>query len=332
MKRTLHLLSVAVMMLFAASNLLAQTVQDYGIVIEYYDFDNEDWVTVNVTSDNCNNILLPVVNSGSMRFDPVNNIFYMNSVTVNPGTKLYFDASSFNRASVLTIALNGVCDIVNTNSVADNYVNGINAPGYADLVITGSGTLKTSFVEIFSSDGIAHTLFIRNTNVEAIGGLYPITAGGDENLVIENSNVVASAEASHDCAFDEWNNITLQDCHIVYPVGAMFDASIGCIVLNGSEVDSVVIAAEHSGITITKETEFQMAPNPVEDVTTLMLEEFDNDAYLQMVDANGRLVLGVMLPAQQPQYRLDVSSFAAGVYYVTVTSGAHRQTATLIKK
>ena len=70
-------------------------------------------------------------------------------------------------------------------------------------------------------------------------GKYGITgqAGSKEKLLISNATVTAEGRAGSICDFKE---ITLEDCVITQPAGAVVDNSQGAVVLNGETVTSEV--------------------------------------------------------------------------------------------
>lgn len=173
---------------------------------------------------------------------------------------------------------------------------------------------------------LANGIFRINENMSASYGLYGY---GDENLTITNAEVFVGGSA---CAVDGWNSITFNGCEIVEPMGAVVED--GCVKLNGEEISNGVvhIAPIVEAIDIVRTTEFAIVPNPAKDETVLMLEPYSGTAVMQLFDANGRILTTVMLPAQQENYRLNVSTLAAGTYFINVTANGTRQTATLVKK
>ena len=76
-------------------------------------------------------------------------------------------------------------------------------------------------------------------------GKYGITGqvGSKEKLLISNATVTAEGRAGSICDFKE---ITLEDCAITQPAGAVVDNSQGAVVLNGEIVKSEVVITRGS--------------------------------------------------------------------------------------
>lgn len=288
---------------------------NYGIVVGNVEISSDN--NTNFTHADC-----PNLNLGTVSYDPATKVLRLDNVVMN--SDIYFNERF--------VSPNLTVNLVGNNRIVD-----FTCPANADVnvTMTGAGQLKCDRLSFGYGEDLNLSLKILNTTVEAgsktNGMADGIGGNGMEHLTIENSNVTAYSAYYGIGAF---NDITLTDCSIAYPQGAT--VANGTIVVGGdinNRPDTVVIVRTGSGLEITRESEFQVVPNPVADFTTLELDAYHGVARLQIVDVNGRLVAAVELPEQQERYRLDASALATGIYYITVTSNdGLRQTAKLVKK
>ncbi len=109
---------------------------------------------------------------------------------------------------------------------------------YAPTTLTGGGTLNAKSEKYTAIYAYETDLTIKDCIVNAKGN-YGIAGnnGSNEKLLISNATVRAEGEAGSICDFKE---ITLEDCAITQPAGAVVDNSQGAVVLNGEIVKSEV--------------------------------------------------------------------------------------------
>jgi hypothetical protein len=74
---------------------------------------------------------------------------------------------------------------------------------------------------------------------------------------------------------------------------------------------------------VIKDVLGQNYPNPAQDVTTIPLTQLDTDAYITVIDLQGRIVAADRLVQNSVNYLLDVSSLNSGIYqyYLSTENG-----------
>ena len=180
-----------------------------------------------VTSDHCGDLsVIPGV-KGSVSYDPYNKTLTLENAKLN----VEGDHSGIeSEIDGLTIKVSGTNELKAENSAAVT----IGAPA----TITGGGTLNAESEESCGIYALETNLAIKDCIVNAKGN-YGITGqvGSKEKLLISNATVTAEGRVGSICDFKE---ITLEDCAITQPAGAVVDNSQGAIVLNGETVTSEV--------------------------------------------------------------------------------------------
>ena len=180
-----------------------------------------------VTSDHCGDLsVIPGV-KGSVSYDPDNKTLTLENAKLN----VEGDHSGIeSEIDGLTIKVSGTNELKAENSAAVT----IGAPA----TITGGGTLNAESEESCGIYALETNLAIKDCIVNAKGN-YGITGqvGSKEKLLISNATVTAEGRVGSICDFKE---ITLEDCAITQPAGAVVDNSQGAIVLNGETVTSEV--------------------------------------------------------------------------------------------
>lgn len=269
---------------------------------------------VEITSANAANFTAPNL-TGTVTYDGNTNVLTLDNVSAS--TMIF--SGNLTDVNVVFNGNNQFSTVITNTS--EHKITFSGQTSTAQLTTTRMSTRYSG-----SDLELANGIFRINENMSASYGLYGY---GDENLTITNAEVFVGGSA---CAVDGWNSITFNGCEIVEPVGAVVED--GCVKLNGEEISNGVvhIAPIVEAIDIVRTTEFAIVPNPATEVTTLMLEPYTGTATMQIVDANGRVITIVQLPAQQENYRLDVSTLEVGTYFINVTANGTRQTATLVKK
>ena len=180
-----------------------------------------------VTSDHCGDLsVIPGV-KGSVSYDPDNKTLTLENAKLN----VEGDHSGIeSEIDGLTIKVSGTNELKAENSAAVT----IGAPA----TITGGGTLNAESEESCGIYALETNLAIKDCIVNAKGN-YGITGqvGSKEKLLISNATVTAEGRVGSICDFKE---ITLEDCAITQPAGAVVDNSQGAVVLNGEKVTSEV--------------------------------------------------------------------------------------------
>ena len=178
-----------------------------------------------VTSDNCGDLSVIDGVKGTVSYDPDSKILTLEDAKLNVEDKngIWSDIDG------LTIKMSG------TNELnAKNAAISVSAPA----TITGGGTLNAESRKNCAIYARETSLTIKDCIVNAKGN-YGIAGqnGSNEKLLISKATVTAEGWNGSICDFKE---ITLEDCAITQPAGAVVDNSQGAIVLNGETVTSEV--------------------------------------------------------------------------------------------
>ena len=179
-----------------------------------------------VTSDNCGDLSVIDGVEGTVKYDPDSKTLTLEGAKLN----VEGDDNCINsKIDDLTIKVSGT-----------NELNAGTAAIFADApaTITGGGTLNAESRKNCAIYAPGTNLTIKDCIVNAKGA-YGIAGqdGSKEKLLISNATVRAEGEAGSIYDFKE---ITLEDCAITQPAGAVVDNSQGAIVLNGEIVKSEV--------------------------------------------------------------------------------------------
>ena len=173
-----------------------------------------------VTSDNCGDLSVIDGVEGTVKYDPDSKILTLEGATLNT---------------------NGLCikSKIDGLTIKVSGANELNAGGavYAPTTITGGGTLNAKEEEYAAICAYKTDLTIKDCIVNAKGKWGIAGEYGSEKLLISNATVTVEGEKGSICDFKE---ITLEDCAITQPTGAVVDNSQGAIVLNGETVTSEV--------------------------------------------------------------------------------------------
>ena len=215
-----HLLKntyAAIVALFIAMMALPTTAQaqtKYGL-----------WINdTQVTSDNCGDLSVIAGVEGTVSYDPDSKTLTLE------GAKLNTESNCIkSEIDGLTIKVDG------TNELNAEYATIV---VYAPTTIIGGGTLNVKSRIDCAIWAPEINLTIKDCIVNA-KGKYGIAGqdGSNEKLLISKATVTAEGRAGSICDFKE---ITLEDCAITQPAGAVVDNSQGAIVLNGETVTSEV--------------------------------------------------------------------------------------------
>ena len=179
-----------------------------------------------VTSDNCGDLSGIYGVEGTVKYDPDSKMLTLEGATLNAEGGHFCIMSNIYG---LTIKVSGTNEL---NNAADATIV-VHAP----TTITGGGTLNAESEKYVAIYVIGTTLTIKDCIVNAKGN-YGITGDeGSEKLLISKATVTAEGWNGSICDFKE---ITLEDCAITQPAGAVVDNSQGAVVLNGEVVTSEV--------------------------------------------------------------------------------------------
>ena len=179
-----------------------------------------------VTSDNCGDLSVIDGVEGTVKYDPDSKTLTLQNAKLNAEGYVYRIESNIDG---LTIKVSGTNEL-NAGDVAI-FV-------YAPTTITGGGTLNAKSEGYAAICAYKTDLTIKDCIVNA-KGKWGIAGedGSNEKLLISKATVTAEGWNGSICDFKE---ITLEDCAITQPAGAVVDNSQGAVVLNGEKVKSEV--------------------------------------------------------------------------------------------
>ena len=185
------------------------------------------WIcNTQVTSDNCGNLSGIDGVEGTVKYDPDNKTLTLEDAKLNAERDNFCIWSEIDG---LTIKVSGTNELNAGN---------ITILVYAPMTITGGGTLNAESRKNCAIWAKETNLTIKDCIVNA-KGRWGIAGenGSKEKLLISKATVTAEGGDGSICDFKE---ITLEDCAITQPAGAVVDNSQGAIVLNGETVTSEV--------------------------------------------------------------------------------------------
>ncbi|GAB6975413.1 DUF2436 domain-containing protein [Prevotella falsenii] len=191
-----------------------------------------------VSSENCND--LSVINgvSGTVKYDPTNNVLTLQDATINAGEQ----NAIFSNINGLKVQVVGT----NTLTAKDRSTFSFTAP----LLIMGDGVLNVKCEGDCALYASETNLTIENCTVN-VEGAYAIAGrnGTSEIFTVKNATVTAvGAEYGSICDFAELN---MTGCYISQPSGAKFDPTSHSVALNGETVkDKVVITKDPNAIEV----------------------------------------------------------------------------------
>ena len=175
-----------------------------------------------VTSGNCGDLSAIDDVEGTVSYDPDSKTLTLEGAKLNVEDQ------------------NGISSKIDGLTIKVSGTNELNAGGavYAPTTITGGGTLNAKNPSDCAIYVGGTNLTIKDCIVNAKGN-YGIAGrnGSTEKLLISNATVTAEGGDGSICDFKE---ITLEDCAITQPAGAVFDESMEAVVLNGKVVTSEV--------------------------------------------------------------------------------------------
>ena len=185
-----------------------------------------------VTSGNCDDLSVIDGVKGTVSYDPDSKTLTLEGAKLNVEGN---DNCINSEIDGLTIKVSGTNEL-NAGETAI-FV-------YAPTTLTGGGTLNAKSEKHIAIYAYETDLTIKDciVNVKGVYGIAGLN-GSNEKLLISNATVRAEGRAGSICDFKE---ITLEDCAITQPAGAVVDNSQGAVVLNGEIVKSEVVITRGS--------------------------------------------------------------------------------------
>ena len=295
---------------------------------------------VQVTSANCSDLsVIPGV-SGTVKYDPTNEVLTLQNATIQKTNSTIAIESNIHGLTIKVIGTNnltGTMAFYNAATITGRGTLNVEIQNYpaiyayeTDLTIDGctvnakgrwgitgeentnSGmlTIKNSTVTAegtYSSIADFASLTIDGCTVNAKGQLG--IAGNEDSsgmLAIKNSTVTAEGTFG---SIVDFASLTLDGCAITQPAGAAFDASLHAVALNGEKVKSKVVISKSSTdiAEASAEQALTLYPNPVSDVL-----------YLSATARTIRIynIYGTEVAYATDTDRVEVSHLPAGVYTV----------------
>lgn len=274
-----------------------------------------------ITTEMNGQLDFPEITSGTVSFDSATHVLSFNNATVSD---LYIYP-----VRAITLQFEG-----------NNTINGrLDFESEYDITFTGGSLAIQDAMDFIGdmldeNDTVPVRVVYDNMNLTNINHNYHYSINGSDHTVLEinNCNVNLANRNFPIIAFDE---LILSECSFIYPANAYYDEGEIRFVDADNQVvraDSIVIGGIHVDLDIVNTTEFSIVPNPAVDRVVFQGVHLADGGIINIVDASGRLVLNLPLPAYNGNYSMDVNGFQSGVYFVTITSGNTRYTAKLVKK
>ncbi len=180
--------------------------------------------------------------------------------------------------------------------------------------IIGDGSLTAFALGYFSINLYKAPLTIKNCSLDATGTQWGIV-GEDglsgENLIIENATVKASGAL--DGSIDDIASLTLNNCAITSPEGAVFDENLHAVTLNGEVVQEQIIIEPSSSTQDINQANIELYPNPVSDI--LHINMAANNFSIELYNIHGQRVLQT-----QNKCEISTSNLQSGVYMLKITT------------
>jgi hypothetical protein len=168
--------------------------------------------------------------------------------------------------------------------------------------------------------------------------------GGEIDTLGENIPLQANCEGCwNDLVYRWWLSVVLSDTTILNPIATpevtttyyfgLIDTSetVPCIV---DLVDSVTVFVTIPQDTVTPPpTSFSwlVYPSPTSGNLTLQFSALNNDSQLLIIDARGRLVRKIFVPKNTESLPLDISSLAAGEYFLQIENLSLKQRCKVVR-
>ncbi len=200
---------------------------------------------VQVTSENCNDLSVISGVSGTVHYAPDTKTLTLEDATINASGNNVINSEIVG----LTIKVSGTNNLTNTRYAAFYFTK--------PMSIVGQGTLNVECLDDAALFANEATLTIDGCTMHAKGkkfGLAGAKVGRvGKELIIRNAMITAegTSDVTKYATIANFSTLTLEGCTITEPAGAVFDASLKGIALNGEIVKSkVVITKIGTGINI----------------------------------------------------------------------------------
>lgn len=192
---------------------------------------------VALTSKNCGDLsVIPGV-KGSVSFDPETNTLSFDNATITSNVAVN------GMVADLKIALVGVNKFISSDKgICTMGALTVLGPGTLDIKAKNDGIMTISSPVVIDGAKV-----IINAERGVVGARCTVGDAevGDERLVVRKAGVEITSTQG---AVPAIGGIQFDDCHISEPVGAVFDASMRAVVLDGKPVEKLVIIPGADGI------------------------------------------------------------------------------------
>lgn len=186
-----------------------------------------------VTAMNCNDLSKIEGLKGSANYDPTTKVLTLNNATI--------DTESEN--AILSNIDNLTVKCIGTNMLkAQKAAISLKS----SMTINGGGTLNVESEKDCAIYVNNANLIVEDCTLNAKSKLYGISGnnGESENLTIRNANV--TAEGTERGSIVDFASLFMEGCSITQPIGAKFDKTKHCVVLNGEKVKTKVVIAKNA--------------------------------------------------------------------------------------
>ncbi len=272
-----------------------------------------------------------VNSSNAADLSVINNVD--GTVTYNPDTKTLTLENATIDGFDHAIKNAGV-DGLTIRLIGDNFASNLDSPIdiHANTIILGGGKLSLEAFE-YEGNGVCGIfiykncqLIIRNCTVDAVGctsGIEGYDGVSGESLVVDKATVKAYGNIYGSVC--DLENLTLYNCAITTPSGAVFSSSLHGIALNESMVKDQVVIEPFNGIQEDSESILGVSvyPNPALDFVEISIDNVNvKGLELRVYDMLGKLVQSKTITEQTAQ--LNIKNLQKGVYILNVGNNTQR--------
>ncbi len=265
------------------------------------------WIAgTQVTSDNADDLSAIEGVYGTVSYDNDTKILTLDNATINTDNM----AIKNENIADLQIKLIGNNNLTSENNSTVSFNANTEINGDGSLIVT-SNWINNDVAAIDITGG--SVLTIKNCKIEASSESFGIAGWNEgESLVINNAMVKATGKYGSIGSID---NLTLIDCTITSPEGAVFNEDENYIVdSEGNYVTEQVVIEPTTGIQdVENMKDIAIYPNPVNDILHIELSE--NNFGVELYNIFGQQVLKA-----QNEREISVSELSSGVYVLKITT------------
>ncbi len=271
---------------------------------------------VDVDETNCNDLSVIDGVSGTVTYD-------------NATKTLTLDGATINSAKIgITSNIDGlVIKLQNDNTVNSSST----LPSIAftqPTEISGTGTLTTnSYIYIDGASTENASLKIKDCTIEVNDDFFGITgADGEvgESLTIENATVKATGSSVGSIC--DIASLTLVNCEITSPEGAVFDESQHAVVdANGDIITEQIVIEPTVSIPEISMNDILVYPNPTADI--LNIDAPSNELRVEIFNTIGQNILEISNSSS-----IDINPLPQGTYIVKIYKKDKISVSKIIKK